>query len=125
MRIVLSKHAVQRYVDRVRPGLDTGRAAAELETLLRVGEFVERPPAWAADARVTQTTVGWVLLTDGVAMPVEQKLGHMLAMTVVTRGGMTPERRARRNAKAKRRREIRRARHAREKSARNRGRKEL
>lgn len=42
--MIVSTHAVERYVQRVKPQLGLEQARLELEALLAIGEPVERPP---------------------------------------------------------------------------------
>lgn len=48
-KIVISSHALERFRSRVRPGLHTDAASAELSRLVPLGEVVAQPPRWFAE----------------------------------------------------------------------------
>lgn len=100
------RHAVERYHQRVRPGLtDLDAAAADLSRLIGAcGVFSAEMPAWTragapeyGDEPPTEMagpTDGYVLLGDDVALPV---LGTR-AVTCIVRGAPSDKARERRRA---------------------------
>lgn len=102
MHIRLTRHAIERYVDRVRPGLGIPEAEAELEQLVRIGQVLaDAPPWYHGNARKPAA----YLVAGDVLVP----LNHRgLALTVVVREPLRPdELAARREEKARRRRKRR------------------
>jgi len=91
----LSRHAVERYNERVRPTLDLDQAGDELEQLrAECGEWSEEPPYWVNLPDDYQAD-GWLRLGDGIAFTVERNV----VVTCLVRGGRSDigrERRAKR-----------------------------
>src|SRR4051794_15258525 len=48
LEIRITDHAVERFQERVRPGLSVDVAAHELARLIPLGFIYEQPPAWCA-----------------------------------------------------------------------------
>ena len=97
--VVISDHAVQRYQERVRPGLDEAAARAELERLRAAATVVRDPPAWlhAADQAPC-----YLLLGDDVVLPLlRQSGGGWVASTCVPKSTLTVQRRAAKTARRK------------------------
>ncbi len=97
----ISQHAVQRYRERIKPGLDEAAARSELERLRAVGTVVREPPTWlhAADHAPC-----YLLFGDDVALPLlRHSDGGWVASTCVPRSTLTSERR---QAKTARRRSL-------------------
>ena len=103
-RIYMTRHALERYRERVRPHLD---AHADLHRdicrLVRcAGELADEPPAWVNgnwDAEQVIDPRGWVVCGD-VCMPLavdRDRPNRWVALTVLTRGGISDEARASRN----------------------------
>jgi hypothetical protein len=95
--IVLSDHAIERYQERVRPGLDRQAALEDLRhTLTSAGVWSLEAPDWLD----TQHGDGFVLLGDDVALPIQAAPdGALVATTCLTRGGMDDGRRDVRKAR--------------------------
>jgi hypothetical protein len=98
--LIVTRHALMRFRERVRPALSLGRANRELEALLAVGK-VGRKPEWTG---LTRPDGDYVLVGEDVAFPIAD--GHLT--TCLTRVGMSkprpkPERRVRRVHAPKRR----------------------
>jgi hypothetical protein len=97
----ISQHAVQRYRERIKPGLDEAGARVELERLRAVGTVVREPPRWlhAADRAPC-----YLLLGDDVALPLLRVAdGGWIASTCVPKSTLTVNRR---EAKTARRRSL-------------------
>lgn len=98
----LTKHAVQRYMERVRqvyvsgsdPLLSAGRR--EIERILPMGEWSDDPPDWD---RWPSASGYWRLGDDIVFVIVGNS-----AVTCIVRGTLTPGERARRNRLRRKRR---------------------
>lgn len=116
MRVFLSKHAVARYQERVRPTVELDRAEAELRALISACEPVLGPVPEGYDP--LEPSDGWLEVSDGVLLACQKKGADLVATTVLVRG-MGYEKRRRREAKRKRRRARARARHG--SNANNRG----
>ena len=103
-RAYMTDHAIERWRQRVRPHLDSDEQAhADAVRLVSaVGEFSETPPAWVNGnwARELETEGrGWLVLGD-ICMPLaedREKPGRLVALTVLTRGGISDESRKVRN----------------------------
>ena len=94
--IILSKHAVERFQERVRPALSLEAAEEELAQLVLVGEVLEQAPAWHAD-RAAQDAPAYLLIAD-VILPLQPTGGRtFVATTCLPRGCMSEASRARRN----------------------------
>lgn len=107
-RVRFSRHAVERYVERVKPGLSFGAAAAELEGLLWSGalELTDEAPAFCGSPNPDD---GFLRLGD-IAFPLLRKpSGYLLATTCRTPESQRERERieARREAKRKARTERR------------------
>lgn len=48
VEVVILPHALERYIERVRPGSDMVRARAELGRMLEVAHFALEAPDWLA-----------------------------------------------------------------------------
>ncbi len=91
-----SQHAVERYIERVKPCLDRDRAWAELKALAPLGEIVTQRPAWAGTGDAAD---GFLCLCDCVCFPVI----NGLAVTCLVRGSLPKHTRLARNkARARR-----------------------
>lgn len=110
MIVVLTTHAIRRYQERVKPALTRAQAADELERLLPLATVDDEPPHWLTEDNLHEDAPGhhvtaWAHLSDGVVLPLEHDIaGDLLAVTVLTNGGLSPASRARRNARNHRRR---------------------
>lgn len=108
MRVWVTPHAAERYVERVKPCMEVRRASWELGRLCMAARQVEKPE-WAGD----DGSDVWLELSDGivVAVTLPTRVGRLpAALTVLIRGGMDESRRQRRNAARARRRAARRTR---------------
>src|SRR4051812_18838316 len=99
----ISDHAVDRYIERVKPTLTRREATKDLRRLARsVGSITTERPDWVGEACHVD---GWLLLGDDIALPVLKTPVGWLAKTVLARGVLPPGvRRMRNRAKAARRR---------------------
>ena len=107
MNVKFSVHAVERYIERVRPGLCFGDASGELSALMEHAEVSETPPEWHGGG----PEVAWLLLSDDVAFPLCRTRGsYLLATTCDIRGtGQRTKREIAERREAKRKaRELRR-----------------
>ena len=102
VNVRVTNHAVERYMERVRPGLDFKRAKAELIHL--VGQFGEERPRPEWMSMKAQEPDVWVAVGDDVWLPCERRGdGRLVAHTVLAQGCLSAEARARRNADRRRR----------------------
>lgn len=94
-RIQVAQHAVDRFVERVRPALDIGEARHELERLIdQCGQLGERPD-WQDD-RADFDGDRWLWIGPDICLPVQ----NQLAITVLVRG-LIPEQHRRNLNRAK------------------------
>lgn len=114
----LSRHAAQRYWQRIRPGLPSADAA--IPELLRViataGQLLTERPAWLPETERQRTGKFemWLAIGDDIVMPLTPGInGRMFATTVLVANGECKNahqrRDARRRAHKRRRQERRRA----------------
>jgi hypothetical protein len=92
--IDLSEHAVEQYRKRARPALDPTPARAELGQLLRSGEIIAEPPAWARSA---QTKPFYLVIGDALALPLAAQDGRWVTTTCLVRTTLTARRREERS----------------------------
>lgn len=95
----LTRHAVERYMERVKPALGELIARQELDLLFDRAEVVDRPPAWINEH---QNSPFWAVLSDGIVAAVSST-GYVT--TVMIRGGASEEARAFRRSRRRRARE--------------------
>lgn len=100
----VTRHACEKYVERVKPYLTVKQARAELERLLDAGTVCGQP-CWHKAVREDVLPDFYVELADGIACPIR----HGVVMTVLTRAGMTEGARAHRNRAKRQRRNRHRA----------------
>lgn len=96
----LRDHAVDRYVERVKPALDRPAAIKDLEHVAELARLGERPD-WTHqrfDApSLGECFVCWLLIGDDIAMPLEPAVdGSFTAMTRITSSGISEAARERR-----------------------------
>lgn len=104
MDVRLSRHAVERYRDRLRPALSLPAAKRELQRLASTqGVLVSERPEWCCS---DHGRGGFLLLGDDVCLPVALDAGRVaLALTCLVRGDLPEgERRRRNRRRAERRR---------------------
>ena len=89
--VLVSRHAAERYRDRVRPGFEVDAARAELERLREAGEISTVAPAWLNAANPAPH---YLLLGKDVVLPVLAQGDGWVATTCVTQRTVTPTRRA-------------------------------
>lgn len=68
MTLILEDHAIERYVERVRPTLTFDQAKAELARLLPNAERRHEMPPWADSSRLADAS-RWLMLGDDIALP--------------------------------------------------------
>lgn len=106
--IEISSHAVQRYQQRVRPGLSIEAAEDELARVALVGEVVTEPPAW--HLRSCAQLAPFYLCVADVVLPLTPHRAHpgvLVATTCLAKGSLSAD--ARRYRTARRRRAVGRA----------------
>jgi hypothetical protein len=108
-RILVTAHAVERFVERVRPGLDAAQARGELERILCTAEVGSRAPAWLAERAVAEGPI-YVVVDDVVLPAVPTASGDIRVVTCFARGCWIDDARRRRNARRQDRRQQARAR---------------
>jgi len=111
-QVAVSAHAVEQYRDRVKPGLDSDGARAELEQLCALGLIQTEAPGWVNPARPAAC---YLLLGDEIVLPLAPQAEAWVATTCVAQRTLTPTRRAAKSARkaslAARKRALRRTRH--------------
>lgn len=68
--LLLGRHAVERYVERVRPGLDLPQAVVELAGVLQCSTLAEKQPLWKAHSH--WPPVAWLLIGEDIALPLQR-----------------------------------------------------
>lgn len=101
MNYTLTRHAIERYIERVKPALNERAAEKELSILVDAAGEAGPKPTWLyLPPEVTQAADLYLTLSDGIAAPV----AGALVLSVITRGGSNPTHRANKNkSRAKRR----------------------
>lgn len=113
----VTRHAVDRYVERVRPTLTYDEGFEELRRLVQ-WKVPQRLPVWAAESLGDdRDDVLAVEISEGIVMVVERAtslkgVDCWLGTTIIVPGGLTEARRERRKQKKAARRERARARQA-------------
>lgn len=104
MKVTLTRHAVDRYRDRVKPGLGRAVARRELEALIGLaGDSVARPPWPLPEAYEHEAGVAWLLIADGIALVLSDKRTHWCAISCTINSGISEHERERRNSRRRRR----------------------
>lgn len=105
--VQFSAHAVERFVERVRPSMDEDHVREELSRLLATATVSRTPPEWLRREPGTQTPTAYLLLGDDgeIVLPLAARRdGSLVATTAVTSKLCEGQRRQTWNAiKAKRR----------------------
>ena len=96
--VLVSSHAAARYRDRVRPALDLDAAQAELERLRATSEISTVTPTWVHAAKHAPY---YMLLGEGVVLPVLRQGAGWIATTCLSQGTLTPTRRRAKSARKK------------------------
>lgn len=123
--VYFTHHALDRYIERVKPLLDREGARTELRRLVELAPApTGKPPRWAPRALDRRNSSRFIAITDGICLALVETTSYgepsLLAVTVLFRTGMANKDRAKRRAAGRnRRRHQRRVREA-EKGARNR-----
>jgi hypothetical protein len=65
----LTRHAIVRYQERVKPALDLEQAETELRWLLPLMERKRVPPAWIDPERLEREPDVWLVLGGDIALP--------------------------------------------------------
>lgn len=96
--VMFSRHAVERFCERVRPGLDIETAQQEMTRLLGSALVVADPPLWLPRAGARRSGDRYLVIAD-LVLPL-RPVGageRYLATTCIARGTITPATRSRRN----------------------------
>lgn len=106
MRLGLTNHAVERYVERVKPTFDFSEARRELQRLCDLaGEPSRERPDWHfLPEHATEAAEFYLTLSDGICAAVK----GTDVVTVLTRGGSSPAHRANKRERKRRQRARRR-----------------
>ncbi len=98
-----TRHCVEQYQLRFRPALDLIGAQAELAPIAGCGQMSTAPPGWLADRR--RQADAYFLVGEDLVMPLvrSRSTGGWLAVTVLSRGTISPVERERRRARRSRR----------------------
>ena len=94
-QVAVSAHAVEQYRDRVKPGLDSDGARAELKQLCALGLIQTEAPGWVNPARPAAC---YLLLGDEIVLPLAPQAEAWVATTCVAQRTLTPTRRAAKSA---------------------------
>ena len=95
--INFAEHAVRRFIERLRPGIESEAAYSELCHLLASSRVVRQPPGWLATESAPPAD-RWLLIGDDLALPLRRnRAGELLAVTTLARGSISPTRRSSRN----------------------------
>jgi len=92
--IDFARHAVERWMERARPGITPHASYLELRHLLATARVVTARPEWLPSA---EGAAAWLLLGDDFAAPLRLERGELLACTVMCRGSLPAATRERRN----------------------------
>ncbi len=106
--VVLSRHAVERFRERVRPGLNLPAAREALERLVAMSPVVAERPAWLHEDG--EASDAWLEVTDAIVLALRRCGASWHATTCLTRGGLDEGARQHRNRVGKARRSRRRLR---------------
>lgn len=90
-RLNITSHALDRYIERVRPTLDRDQALDDLRRLLN-GAPTGPAPTWMRGKQegpgIGENLTVWIHLTDDIALAVDFPVGHPpLVVTCIARGG--------------------------------------
>lgn len=99
---VLTVHAIDRYHERVKPGLSRVDAKADLERMLDLAEVVDVRPCWAGEGHQADR---WLTLGEGIAFPLVDNAGTTYAVTCLCNAGLSEQGRERRQRRKRARRE--------------------
>jgi hypothetical protein len=90
-----SAHAVERFGERLRPGLAEDQIRRQLWHMLATATVTREPPPWFSGDR---TAVAYLTLGADDCMPLrDRQQGVLLASTLIVRGTISEEVRQRRN----------------------------
>ena len=102
--VELSRHAVERFQQRVRPALEPLEAEEELARLALVAELTSEPPDWHAVSCAQRAS--WYLVAADIVLPLKQHATEphvLVATTCMARGELSEDVRRRRRARRHRR----------------------
>lgn len=102
--VKLTYHAVARYQERVRPGLEVDHARIDLERLLPLGEITSWAPCWLQSRQ--QQSAAFYLTVGDVSLPLDpcrEDRERLVALTCLVRGSLSDRARASRNQRRSRR----------------------
>lgn len=96
-RIGFTSHAVERFIERVRPGIDVDVAVREMRAMAQVAEYSPGAPAWCTGVEeYEERTTGWLVLAD-IAFPLSGHGRKRTAVTCIVRGSIATVAREARN----------------------------
>jgi hypothetical protein len=104
--VAVSNHALARFGERLRPGLDPDHLRTEFCHLLAAAKVTAKRPEWLES---TQRASAYLLLGDGICCPLIFRDGELIAATCIMRNMLQGRRRQGRNASKARARSGRRA----------------
>ena len=99
--VQFSPHAIERWQQRLAPGLDAEEVLHQLCRMLSAARVVKDPPTWL---RKPQPCAGYLLLGDDAAMPLREQGGELVAQTSLIVGDIPTLTRESRNKNAAKRR---------------------
>jgi hypothetical protein len=103
MPVLALPHAVTRFNEQVRPGLATGHAGDELDRLLDIADYTFEPPRWVSLRSCSRAPVYAVIGDVALPLQIAHNGTKLVAVTCLTRGGLSQPARERRNAMRRRR----------------------
>ncbi len=103
MRFHVTDHAVMRYQERLRPGLDVFAAKRDLQRLIAAhGVIVERPDWYVPARHRPSKATAWMMIGPDVLLPLMGTGSAFCVLTVVCSHGLSDEARAKRSAEKRR-----------------------
>jgi hypothetical protein len=112
VHIAATNHAVERYRDRVRPGYSFADARRDLLNVAEAaGTISDEAPSWVVESDL-EADRRYMKIGDDICAVLEPTSGadRAVIVTVLFKGGLSPQARARRNRYAAHKRARRRAR---------------
>ncbi len=89
-----TRHAIKRYIERVKPAMDAVQAREDLDRMIPMGRFIEKPD-WLNEASDDpRPDHRFYELVEGIVLAVAPDDS---IVTVLTQGGLSPQRRKARN----------------------------
>lgn len=102
-----TRHAIKRYIERVKPTMDAVQAREDLDRMIPLGQWIPRPE-WIKDhPDIDRTDQRYFELVEGIVLVCAGPEDNVT--TVMTRGEFSPEDRAAKSAYKRRKRQAKKA----------------